>query len=199
MPERSRAGGPRAGNLPGPGGAHPFAHAGPGSIFGEIADLDRGERTAGDYARAGDVPSPADAARGDRQQPQGRDGRHSLPCMRLRETDHSRPSRCIASRCGSPDCCCRRCACSRWEPRAAVCPSGLACRGASWRCLTGASRPKVNIALATLEGTGGTKRAGQAQSCWAIPRFSSWSRADLQMTPTGLPLSQASIAATMPG
>ena len=104
-------------------------------------------------------------------------------CMRLRETNRGRrPSRCIASRCGSPDCCCRRCACNRREPRAADFPSSLALElgPRAWpsslalefgkslgelALLIGASRPKVNIALATLEDMGGIERAGARLLC----------------------------------
>ena len=59
-----------------------FAHAGPGSVFGEIATLDGGERTAGATAItrvAGHGAAAAGNAGADREQPQGCDGGHPFP------------------------------------------------------------------------------------------------------------------------
>jgi CRP-like cAMP-binding protein len=88
--------------LPGPGGAHPpvdplqhgrelsFVHAGPGSIFGEIAALDGGERTAEATAitrvQATALPQRALLEAIENNPKVAMAAIHFL-CMRVRETD----------------------------------------------------------------------------------------------------------------
>jgi CRP-like cAMP-binding protein len=145
-----------------------FAHAGPGSIFGEIAALDGGERTAGATAMTrvqalalpqralleaiGNNPKVAMAAI------------HFL-CLRLRETDQRleaialhrievRLARLLLSalRLQSP-------------ARGDSVPLDLGMSQGELALLIGASRPKVNIALAMLEELGGITRTGPRLRC----------------------------------
>jgi CRP-like cAMP-binding protein len=146
-----------------------FAHAGPGSIFGEIAVLDGGERTAGATAMTrvqalalpqralldciGNNPKVAMAA-------------IRFLCTRLRETDQRleaialhrievRLARLLLS------------ALHLQQPaaRGESVPLDLGMSQGELALLIGASRPKVNIALAALEDMGGIKRTGARLAC----------------------------------
>jgi CRP-like cAMP-binding protein len=111
-------------------------------------------------------PSAAGAARGDRKQPQGRVAAIHFLCRRLRETDQRleaialhrievRLARLLLSA-------------LRLQSPGAVgknLPLDLGMSQGELALLIGASRPKVNIALATLEDMGGIERAGARLLC----------------------------------
>jgi CRP/FNR family cyclic AMP-dependent transcriptional regulator len=146
-----------------------FAHAGPGSIFGEIAALDGGERTAGATAitrvQAMSLPQRALLEVIENNSKVATAAIHFL-CMRLRETDQRleaialhrievRLARLLLSalRLQSP------------AARGGGVPLDLGMSQGELALLIGASRPKVNIALAMLEDLGGIKRAGAKLVC----------------------------------
>ena len=146
-----------------------FAHAGPGSIFGEIAALDGGERTAGATAitrvQAMTLPQRA-LIEVIENNPKVATATIRFLCTRLRETDHKleaialhrievRLARLLLSalRLTSP------------SATGASIPLDLGMSQGELALLIGASRPKVNIALTTLEDMGGIKRAGAKLLC----------------------------------
>jgi CRP-like cAMP-binding protein len=146
-----------------------FAHAGPGSIFGEIAALDGGERTAGATAitrvQALALPQRALLDTIENNPKVAIAAIHFL-CMRLRETDQKleaialhrievRLARLLLSalRLQLP------------AARGASIPLDLGMSQGELALLIGASRPKVNIALTLLEELGGIKRTGAKLIC----------------------------------
>jgi CRP/FNR family cyclic AMP-dependent transcriptional regulator len=146
-----------------------FAHAGPGSIFGEIAALDGGERTAGATAitrvQALALPQRALLDTIENNPKVAIAAIHFL-CMRLRETDQKleaialhrievRLARLVLSalRLQLP------------AARGASIPLDLGMSQGELALLIGASRPKVNIALTLLEELGGIKRTGAKLIC----------------------------------
>jgi CRP/FNR family cyclic AMP-dependent transcriptional regulator len=146
-----------------------FAHAGPGSIFGEIATLDGGERTAGATAisrvQAMALPQRAMLELIENNPKVAKAAIHFL-CTRLRETDQRLEAIAL----------------HRIEVRLArlmLSALKLQSPGATGQnvaldlgmsqgelaLLIGASRPKVNIALTMLEDMGAIARAGSKLSC----------------------------------
>jgi CRP-like cAMP-binding protein len=146
-----------------------FAHAGPGSIFGEIATLDGGERTAGATAisrvKAMTLPQRAllDLVESNAKLA---GAAIRFLCARLRETDQRleaialhrievRLARLILSA-------------LKAQPAAAKGQKASLDLGMSQSelaLLIGASRPKVNIALTMLEEMGAITRTGAVLSC----------------------------------
>jgi CRP/FNR family cyclic AMP-dependent transcriptional regulator len=146
-----------------------FAHAGPGSIFGEIATLDGGERTAGATAiskvQAMSLPQRAMLELIENN-PKVATAAIRFLCTRLRETDQRleaialhrievRLARLMLS------------ALKLQSPGAAGqnVPLDLGMSQGELALLIGASRPKVNIALTMLEDMGGIARAGPKLTC----------------------------------
>jgi CRP/FNR family cyclic AMP-dependent transcriptional regulator len=146
-----------------------FAHAGPGSVFGEIAALDGGERTAGATAitrvQALALPQRALLETIENNSKVAIAAIHFL-CTRLRETDQKleaialhrievRLARLLLSalRLQSP------------SAQGGNIPLDLGMSQGELALLIGASRPKVNIALTLLEELGGIKRVGTKLSC----------------------------------
>jgi CRP-like cAMP-binding protein len=146
-----------------------FAHAGPGSIFGEIATLDGGERTAGATAiskvQAMALPQRAMLELIENNPKVAKAAIHFL-CTRLRETDQRLEAIAL----------------HRIEVRLArlmLSALKLQSPGATGKSvaldlsmsqgelalLIGASRPKVNIALTMLEDMGAIARAGSKLTC----------------------------------
>jgi CRP/FNR family transcriptional regulator, cyclic AMP receptor protein len=146
-----------------------FAHAGPGNIFGEIATLDGGERTAGATAisrvQAMALPQRAMMELIENNPKVGLAAIRFL-CTRLRETDQRLEAIAL----------------HRIEVRLArlmLSALKLQSPGATGKnvaldlgmsqgelaLLIGASRPKVNIALTMLEDMGAITRAGSKLSC----------------------------------
>jgi CRP/FNR family cyclic AMP-dependent transcriptional regulator len=146
-----------------------FAHAGPGSIFGEIATLDGGERTAGATAisrvQAMALPQRAMLELIENNPKVAKAAIHFL-CTRLRETDQRLEAIAL----------------HRIEVRLArlmLSALKLQSPGATGQnvaldlgmsqgelaLLIGASRPKVNIALTMLEDMGAIARTGSKLSC----------------------------------
>jgi CRP-like cAMP-binding protein len=146
-----------------------FAHAGPGSIFGEIATLDGGERTAGATAiskvQAMALPQRAMLELIENNPKVAKAAIHFL-CTRLRETDQRLEAIAL----------------HRIEVRLArlmLSALKLQSPGATGKSvaldlgmsqgelalLIGASRPKVNIALTMLEDMGAIARSGSKLSC----------------------------------
>jgi CRP/FNR family cyclic AMP-dependent transcriptional regulator len=146
-----------------------FAHAGPGSIFGEIATLDGGERTAGATAisrvQAMALPQRAMLELIENN-PKVATAAIRFLCTRLRETDQRLEAIAL----------------HRIEVRLArlmLSALKLQSPGATGKnvaldlgmsqgelaLLIGASRPKVNIALTMLEDMGAIARAGSKLSC----------------------------------
>jgi CRP/FNR family cyclic AMP-dependent transcriptional regulator len=146
-----------------------FAHAGPGSIFGEIATLDGGERTAGATAisrvQAMALPQRAMLELIENNSKVATAAIRFL-CTRLRETDQRLEAIAL----------------HRIEVRLArlmLSALKLQSPGATGQnvaldlgmsqgelaLLIGASRPKVNIALTMLEDMGAITRAGSKLTC----------------------------------
>jgi CRP-like cAMP-binding protein len=146
-----------------------FAHAGPGSIFGEIATLDGGERTAGATAiskvQAMALPQRAMLELIENNPKVAKAAIHFL-CTRLRETDQRLEAIAL----------------HRIEVRLArlmLSALKLQSPGATGKSvaldlgmsqgelalLIGASRPKVNIALTMLQDMGAITRAGSKLTC----------------------------------
>ncbi len=146
-----------------------FAHAGPGNIFGEIATLDGGERTAGATAisrvQAMALPQRAMMELIENNPKVGLAAIRFL-CTRLRETDQRLEAIAL----------------HRIEVRLArlmLSALKLQAPGAAGKdvaldlgmsqgelaLLIGASRPKVNIALTMLEDMGAITRAGSKLTC----------------------------------
>lgn len=146
-----------------------FAHAGPGSVFGEIATLDGGERTAGATAiskvQAMALPQRAMLELIENNPKVAKAAIHFL-CTRLRETDQRleaialhrievRLARLMLS------------ALKLQAPKAEgkSVPLDLGMSQGELALLIGASRPKVNIALTMLEDMGAIVRSGSKLSC----------------------------------
>jgi len=146
-----------------------FAHAGPGNIFGEIAALDGGERTAGATAisrvQAMALPQRAMMELIENNPKVGLAAIRFL-CTRLRETDQRleaialhrievRLARLMLS------------ALKLQSPGAAGkdVALDLGMSQGELALLIGASRPKVNIALTMLEDMGAITRAGSDYTC----------------------------------
>jgi CRP/FNR family cyclic AMP-dependent transcriptional regulator len=146
-----------------------FAHAGPGSIFGEIAALDGGERTAGATAitrvQAMALPQRAMMEIIENNPKVGMAAIRFL-CTRLRETDQRleaialhrievRLARLLLS------------ALKLQSPTAtgSNVPLDLGMYQGELALLIGASRPKVNIALTMLEDMGAITRKGAKLVC----------------------------------
>jgi CRP/FNR family transcriptional regulator, cyclic AMP receptor protein len=146
-----------------------FAHAGPGSIFGEIATLDGGERTAGATAitrvAAMALPQRAMQELIDNN-PKVAQAAIRFLCTRLRETDQRleaialhrievRLARLLLS------------AVKLQSPSAAgeEVPLDLGMSQGELALLIGASRPKVNIALTMLQDMGAISRTGSKLLC----------------------------------
>jgi CRP-like cAMP-binding protein len=146
-----------------------FAHAGPGSIFGEIATLDGGERTAGATAisrvDAMALPQRAMLELIESHPKVATAAIHFL-CGRLRETDQRleaialhrievRLARLILSalRLQTPPA----------QGKAVTFDLGMS--QGELALLIGASRPKVNIALTMLEEMGAITRVGTQLKC----------------------------------
>src|SRR3989440_8841023 len=146
-----------------------FAHAGPGNIFGEIAALDGGERTAGATAisrvQAMALPQRAMMELIENNPKVGLAAIRFL-CTRLRETDQRleaialhrievRLARLLLSalRLQSP------------TATGSNVPLDLGMSQGELALLIGASRPKVNIALTMLEDMGAITRKGAKLVC----------------------------------
>jgi CRP-like cAMP-binding protein len=146
-----------------------FAHAGPGSIFGEIATLDGGERTAGATAisrvKAMALPQRAMLELIENN-PQVALAAIRFLCARLRETDQRleaialhrievRLARLMLS------------ALKLQSPGSAGRSVGLdlGMSQGELALLIGASRPKVNIALTMLQDMGAITRTGSTLTC----------------------------------
>jgi len=146
-----------------------FAHAGPGNVFGEIATLDGGERTAGATAitrvQAMALPQRAMLELIENNPKVATAAIHFL-CGRLRETDQRleaialhrievRLARLLLSalRLQSP------------ALKGENVPFDLGMSQGELALLIGASRPKVNIALTLLEEMGAIKRSGTKLVC----------------------------------
>jgi CRP/FNR family transcriptional regulator, cyclic AMP receptor protein len=155
--------------LSGDGRELSFAHAGPGSVFGEIATLDGGERTAGATAisrvQAMALPQKALNEVIENNPKVAAAAIHFL-CQRLRDTDQRLEAIAL----------------HRIEVRLArlllgilkleapnakgpSVPLDLGMSQGEIALLIGASRPKVNIALTLLEEMGAIKRAGSKLTC----------------------------------
>jgi len=145
-----------------------FAHAGPGQLFGEIAALDGGERTAGATA-LGKVTAMALSRAGlmdlVERHPQVAKAAIGFLCQRLRDTDQKleaialhrievRLARLLLSFLKHQN------ADAQGSVRLAF-PLSQSEIG----LLIGASRPKVNLALTALEDMGAISRAGNGYTC----------------------------------
>jgi CRP-like cAMP-binding protein len=146
-----------------------FAHAGPGNVFGEIATLDGGERTANATAisRVQTMALPQRAMQDliDNNPKVARAAINFL-CTRLRETDQRleaialhrievRLARLMLSalRLQSP------------SKTGSSVPLDLGMSQGELALLIGASRPKVNIALTLLQDMGAITRNGSKLQC----------------------------------
>lgn len=147
-----------------------FAHAGPGELFGEIATLDGGERTAGATA-IGPVSAMTlpQKALGDLIESNAKVASAAIRflCQRLRDTDQKLEAIAL----------------HRIEVRLArLMLSAIKMQGAApgkdgqvkldlglsqseIGLLIGASRPKVNLAITALEDMGAVTRSGAAYVC----------------------------------
>ena len=146
-----------------------FDHAGPGHVFGEIATLDGGERTAGATAitRVWAMALPQRALLDlIEANPKVATAAIHFLCTRLRETDQRleaialhrievRLARLLLSalRLQSPG------------AKGPKVPLALGISQGELALLIGASRPKVNIALTMLEDMGAITRAGSGYTC----------------------------------
>jgi len=146
-----------------------FAHAGPGNVFGEIAALDGGERTAGATAisrvQAMALPQRAMLELIENNSKVAMAAIRFL-CTRLRETDQRleaialhrievRLARLLLSalRLQNPG------------AKGEHVPLDLGMSQGELALLIGASRPKVNIALTMLQDMGAIARAGSKLTC----------------------------------
>ena len=145
-----------------------FAHAGPGNVFGEIATLDGGERTAGATAmtRVKAMALPQKALL-DLIESNAKLAGAAIRflCARLRETDQRleaialhrievRLARLFLSALKG-----------QTAGKGGKVPLDLGMSQTELALLIGASRPKVNIALTMLEEMGAITRAGSKFSC----------------------------------
>jgi CRP-like cAMP-binding protein len=146
-----------------------FAHAGPGSVFGEIATLDGGERTAGATAiskvQAMALPQKAmlDLIENN---PKVATAAIRFLCTRLRETDQ----RLEAIALHRIEVRLARLMLSALKLQSPVAEGknvalDLGMSQGELALLIGASRPKVNIALTMLEDMGAITRSGAKLTC----------------------------------
>jgi CRP-like cAMP-binding protein len=146
-----------------------FAHAGPGSVFGEIATLDGGERTAGATAiskvQAMALPQRAmlDLIENN---PKVATAAIRFLCTRLRETDQ----RLEAIALHRIEVRLARLMLSALKLQSPVAEGknvslDLGMSQGELALLIGASRPKVNIALTMLEDMGAITRSGTKLTC----------------------------------
>jgi len=146
-----------------------FAHAGPGELFGEIATLDGGERTAGATA-IGSVSAMSLPQRAlielIESQPKVAKAAIRFLCQRLRDTDHKleaialhrievRLARLMLSALKFQGV----------EPKNGQVKLDLGLSQSEVGLLIGASRPKVNLAITALEDMGAITRSGAAYVC----------------------------------
>ncbi len=156
-----------------------FAHAEPGAIFGEIAMLDGGPRsadaTAVNKVSALSLSKPA-FKRLMETHPHVADAAIRFLCSRIREADQQLEAIALYPIEGRLARFFLAAARARRRPaaRKAASPSICRCRRASLRCSIGASRPKVNTALSLLgdERRSGAQRdahsSATSRSCRAI-------------------------------
>ena len=146
-----------------------FAHAGPGNIFGEIAALDGGERTAGATAisrvQAMSLPQKA-LMELIENNPKVATAAIRFLCQRLRDTDQ----RLEAIALHRIEVRLARLMLSALKLQSATVKDGkakldLGMSQGELALLIGASRPKVNIALTMLEDTGAITRQGASYIC----------------------------------
>jgi len=146
-----------------------FDHAGPGHVFGEIATLDGGERTAGATAisrvQAMSLPQKAlmDLIENN---PKVAAAAIRFLCQRLRDTDQ----RLEAIALHRIEVRLARLMLSALKLQSATVKGGkakldLGMSQGELALLIGASRPKVNIALTLLEDTGAITRQGSGYIC----------------------------------
>jgi len=146
-----------------------FDHAGPGHVFGEIATLDGGERTAGATAisrvQAMSLPQKAlmDLIENN---PKVATAAIRFLCQRLRDTDQ----RLEAIALHRIEVRLARLMLSALKLQSATVKGGkakldLGMSQGELALLIGASRPKVNIALTLLEDTGAITRQGSGYIC----------------------------------
>ena len=146
-----------------------FAHAGPGELFGEIATLDGGERTAGATA-IGPVTALTlpQRALSDliENNPKVASAAIRFLCQRLRDTDQKLEAIALHR----IEVRLARLMLSALKLQGAVAKDGeakldLGLSQSEVGLLIGASRPKVNLALTALEDMGAITRAGAAYVC----------------------------------
>jgi CRP/FNR family transcriptional regulator, cyclic AMP receptor protein len=146
-----------------------FDHAGPGHVFGEIATLDGGERTAGATAisrvQAMSLPQRA-LMELIENNPKVASAAIRFLCQRLRDTDQ----RLEAIALHRIEVRLARLMLSALKLQSAIVKDGkakldLGMSQGELALLIGASRPKVNIALTLLEDTGAITRQGAGYIC----------------------------------
>jgi len=146
-----------------------FDHAGPGHVFGEIATLDGGERTAGATAisrvQAMSLPQKA-LMELIENNPKVATAAIRFLCQRLRDTDQ----RLEAIALHRIEVRLARLMLSALKLQSATVKDGkakldLGMSQGELALLIGASRPKVNIALTMLEDTGAITRQGASYIC----------------------------------
>jgi CRP-like cAMP-binding protein len=146
-----------------------FAHAGPGELFGEIATLDGGERTAGATAigavSAMILPQKALNDLIDNNPKVARAAIRFL-CQRLRDTDQKLEAIALHR----IEVRLARLMLSALKLQGDVAKTGearldLGLSQSEVGLLIGASRPKVNLALTALEDMGAISRSGSAYVC----------------------------------
>jgi len=146
-----------------------FDHAGPGHVFGEIATLDGGERTAGATAisrvQAMSLPQKA-LMELIENNPKVATAAIRFLCQRLRDTDQ----RLEAIALHRIEVRLARLMLSALKLQSATIKDGkakldLGMSQGELALLIGASRPKVNIALTMLEDTGAITRQGASYIC----------------------------------
>ena len=146
-----------------------FDHAGPGNVFGEIATLDGGERTAGATAisRVQAMALPQKALMEIiANNPKVATATIRFLCQRLRDTDQ----RLEAIALHRIEVRLARLMLSALKLQSAAVKDGkakldLGMSQGELALLIGASRPKVNIALTLLEDMGAIAKAGSGYSC----------------------------------
>ena len=146
-----------------------FAHAGPGELFGEIATLDGGERTAGATA-IGSVTAMTlpQKALSDliENNPKVASAAIRFLCQRLRDTDQKLEAIALHR----IEVRLARLMLSALKLQGAVAKDGqakldLGLSQSEVGLLIGASRPKVNLAITALEDMGAITRSGSAYTC----------------------------------
>lgn len=146
-----------------------FAHAGPGELFGEIATLDGGERTAGATA-IGPVAAMTlpQRALNDliENNPKVASAAIRFLCQRLRDTDQKLEAIALHR----IEVRLARLMLSALKLQGAVAKDGqarldLGLSQSEVGLLIGASRPKVNLALTALEDMGAITRSGAVYVC----------------------------------